>query len=46
MTKDDLAVDIIRELLNYNSETGVFTWKNRDRKWFKTDRSWKIWKTI
>ena len=40
-----LTQEIIRELLDYDPETGRLFWKKRDRKWFKTDRSFKIWNT-
>lgn len=30
-----LTQEIVRELLDYNPETGKLTWKNRDGKWFK-----------
>ena len=41
----ELTVDIVRELLDYNPETGEFRWKFRDRKWFESvsDRSWNSW---
>lgn len=29
MANDDLTAEVVRELLNYNSETGVFTWKKK-----------------
>ena len=41
----ELIVDIVREFLDYNPETGEFRWKYRDRKWFPSDRSWKMWNT-
>jgi len=33
----------LKKLLSYNPETGVFTWRERDRKLFQCDRSWKTW---
>lgn len=36
---------ILRELLSYDLETGLFTWKPRESKWFKTEASCKSWNT-
>ena len=33
----------LRELLEYDPETGVLTWRERPRKYFKSDQSWKMW---
>lgn len=33
----------VRELLDYNPETGVLTWRSRDRSWFTHDRSYNVW---
>lgn len=30
-------IDVLRQLLDYNPETGILTWKARDPKWFKAD---------
>lgn len=40
-----LTKKIVRELLDYDSLTGVLTWKWRDRKWFTSDRIWNTWNT-
>lgn len=38
-----LLPSTIRELLDYDADTGLFTWRKRSRKWFKTDRSHSVW---
>lgn len=39
----ELTTEIVRELLDYNPDTGVFTWKERGREWFNTKRAWRTW---
>jgi len=41
----ELTTEIVRELLDYDQDTGVFTWKDRERHWFKTNRDFKTWNT-
>jgi hypothetical protein len=36
-----LSFELANEFLTYNSETGKFIWKWRDRKHFPSDRIWK-----
>lgn len=38
--------DVIRQLLDYNPETGQLWWKFRDRIWFKTERSFRVWNMV
>ena len=40
-----LTTEIIRELLDYDQHTGIFTWRVRSREWFGYDRDWKRWNT-
>ena len=43
MAKADLTAQVVRELLDYNSGTGVFTWKPRPPELFKGPRAGAIW---
>jgi len=39
----ELTTEVVRELLDYDKETGVFTWRARDRSWFKIGRDCEAW---
>ena len=39
----ELTQEFVRARLDYNPETGVLTWKARDRGEFSTERAWKVW---
>ena len=41
--KKEITTELVRDLLNYDQDTGVFTWRSRDRRWFKSQRSFSIW---
>jgi hypothetical protein len=43
MANPIVTCEIVRELLNYDPDTGIFTWRYRDRKYFPSDRAQKIW---
>jgi len=36
---------LVLELLAYDPESGILTWRWRDRRHFRTDASWKRWNT-
>ncbi|MEL7966382.1 HNH endonuclease [Vreelandella neptunia] len=40
-----ITPEIVRELLHYNPETGIFVWRERGRKWFKPSKQGNAWKT-
>lgn len=41
----EVTAEVVRDLLDYDPETGVFRWKFRDRKYCESDKSWKICNT-
>lgn len=40
---NELSTGTIRELLDYNPNTGIFTWRIRGREWFTRRQEWKRW---
>lgn len=38
-----LTLEVLRELVNYDRETGMFTWRPRGRGWFKRERQFLTW---
>ena len=38
-----ITQEIVREFLDYDSDTGKLTWKRRDRKWFSSENSFSVW---
>lgn len=39
----DLTFEIVSELLRLDAHSGRLYWRLRDRKWFNTDLSWRLW---
>lgn len=43
--RKDIGADEVRQLLNYDSENGTLTWRERPRSAFKNDKDWKTFNT-
>lgn len=41
--RSDITPELLRILLSYESETGVFTWKSRPQSMFNSARSFSVW---
>ena len=45
LNKETLTQELLKSMLFYNPDDGVFTWCERDVKWFKTQRDCNAWNT-
>ena len=43
MRKKLITPESIRDLLDYDPDSGVFTWRKRDIRWFKSYKGWATW---
>jgi hypothetical protein len=41
----DITPELLRQLLRYEPETGLFFWRHRPREYCDSDRSWRSWNT-
>lgn len=41
--KEQMSVDVLREVIHYDPETGKFFWKERSSKYFDTDARCAYW---
>lgn len=37
--------EVVLEFFDYEPQTGLLIWRERDRQWFPCDRSWRTWNT-
>lgn len=38
-----INAEIVREFLDYDTKSGLFKWKSRDAKWFKSNWAFVVW---
>lgn len=43
MDSQSITPEVVRQLLDYNPDNGVLTWRKRSRGWFKNNRRWGTW---
>ena len=41
--KQEITTELVRKLLHYDEHSGIFTWRSRDRHWFKSDKDFENW---
>ncbi len=41
----EITPEVVREFLHYEPDTGLLTWRERDKRWFKTARDCQAWNT-